>query len=83
MTTSCVYLGFLRSFSEHLFYRALLGDCLFHVQVGEFQPTDTAKTISHVLFKHFIQEQQITIRRRENVKSYLKSLKTIYEKVDL
>ena len=41
----------LRSFSDHLFYRAPLGNCLFHVQVAEFQPPDTIKSISQVLFK--------------------------------
>ena len=49
----------LRSFSDHLFYRAPLGNCLFHVQVAEFQPPDTIKSISQVLFKHFIQKQDI------------------------
>ena len=43
MTASCVYLRILRSFSEHLIYRAPLGNCLFHVQVAEFQPPDTVK----------------------------------------
>ena len=43
MTASCVYLGILRSFSEHLFYRGTLGNYLFHVQVAEFQPPDTVK----------------------------------------
>ena len=33
----------LRNFSDHPFYRALLGNCLFHVQVAEFQPPDTVK----------------------------------------
>ena len=38
-----VYLWILRSFSEHLFYGASLGNCLFHVQVAEFQPPDSVK----------------------------------------
>ena len=38
---SCVYLRILRSLSEHLFYTALMGNCLLHVQVAEFQPPDT------------------------------------------
>ena len=42
MTASCVYLRILRSFSNHLFYRAHLGNYLFHVQVAEFPP-DTVK----------------------------------------
>ena len=33
----------LRSFSDHLFYKAPLGNSLFHVQVGEFQPPDKIK----------------------------------------
>ena len=49
----------LRSFSDHLFYRAPLGNCLFHVQVAEFQPPDTIKSISQVLFKHFIQKRDV------------------------
>ena len=61
MTTYCVYLRILRSFLEHLFYRAPLGDCLFHVQVTGIQPPDTVKnkqttSISQVLFKHFIKK---------------------------
>ena len=59
----------LRSFSECLFYRAPLGNCLFHVQVAEFQPPDTIKSISQVLFK-----------RRHNYSEafiYLKSIKII------
>ena len=54
----------LRSFSDHLFYRAPLGNCLFHVQVAEFQPPDTIKRISQVLLKHFIQKRDLAIRRR-------------------
>ena len=34
MNASCVCLRILRSFSEHLFHRKQLGDCLFHVQVA-------------------------------------------------
>ena len=36
MTASQVYLRILRSFSEQLFYRAPLRNCLFNVQVAEF-----------------------------------------------
>ena len=56
VTASCVYIWILRSFSDHLIYRAPLGNCLFHVQVAEFQPPDTIKSTSQVLFKHFIQK---------------------------
>ena len=74
MTASCVYLRILRSFSEHLIYRATLRNWLFYLQVTEFQPPDT---ISQVLFKHIIQQRQVPIKR------YWKSLKTIYEEVNL
>ena len=60
MTASCVYLKILRIFSEHLIYRATLGNCLFYLQVAEFQPPDT---ISQVLFKHIIQQRQVPIKR--------------------
>ena len=43
MPTSCVYLWILRSFPEHSFYTAPLGNCLFYVQVAEFQAPDTVK----------------------------------------
>ena len=42
----------LRSFSNYLFYGAPLGSGLFYVQVAEFQPADTVKSISQVIFKH-------------------------------
>ena len=41
--TASSYLWILRSFSEHLFYRAPLGNCLFHVQDAEVQPAYTVK----------------------------------------
>ena len=40
----------LRSFSDHLFFRALLGSNLFHVQVAEFQPPDEIKKVFHKPF---------------------------------
>ena len=39
-----------RSFSDALFFRAPLGNSLFHLQVAEFQPPDKIKSISQVLF---------------------------------
>ena len=42
----------LRRFSDHPFFRAPLGNGLFHVQVAEFQPPDKIKSNSQVLFKH-------------------------------
>ena len=53
MTASSVSLRILRSFSEHLFNRAPLGNCLFRVQVGEFQPPDTVKNYFISTFQAF------------------------------
>ena len=53
----------LRSFSDHLFFRAPLGNSLFHVQVAEFQPPDKIKSISQVLFKHLIRKRDVAIQR--------------------
>ena len=64
MTVSCVYLRIMRSFPEHLFHGASLGNCLFHVQVPQFQPPDAIKSLSQVLFKDFIQKGDVSIRRR-------------------
>ena len=46
----------LRSFSDHLFFRAALGNSLFHIQVAEFQPPDKIRSISQALFKHLIRK---------------------------
>ena len=54
----------LRSFSDHLFFRAPLGNSLFHVQVEEFQPLDKINSISQALFKHLIGKRDVAIRRR-------------------
>ena len=54
----------LRSFSDHLFYRAPLGKCLFHVQVAESQLPDTIKSISQMLFKYLLRKQDVAIGRR-------------------
>ena len=53
----------LKSFSDHLFFRASLGNRLFHVQVEEFQPPDKLKSISQSLFKHLIRKRDVAIRR--------------------
>ena len=58
-----VFICNLSGLSDDLFYRAPLGNCLFHVQVAEFQPPDTIKSISQVLFKHFIRKQEVAIRK--------------------
>ena len=39
--------------SEHLFFRASLGNCLFHVQFAEFQPPDTVKNYITSAFQPF------------------------------
>ena len=62
MAAPCVYLWILRSFSEQLLYKTPPGDCLFHVPIAGFQPT-YEKLISQVLFKHFLQEREVAIRR--------------------
>ena len=43
----------LRSFSEHLFYKAPLGNCLFQVPVAEFQPAYTMKNYFTGTFQTF------------------------------
>ena len=70
----------LRSFSDHLFYRAPLGNCLFHVQVTEFEPPDTVKKYFTIAFQAFY-----TSTRSCYPKAfiYLKSLKIICEQVNL
>ena len=40
MTISCIYLWI---FSDHLFYRAPMGNCLFHLQFAEFERLHTVK----------------------------------------
>ena len=69
MTASCVYLLILRSFSDHLFYRAPLGNCLFHLQVTQFQLSHTVKKCFYSkkvirAFQGFILEEEVAIRRR-------------------
>ena len=75
MTASCVYLWILRSFSDHLFYRAPMVNYLFHLQVAEFQP-------SHTVNKYFT--CALYTRRRISYSKafmYLKSLKIILKKL--
>ena len=72
--------NFLRSFWEYLFYRLPMGNCLFHVQVAEFQPPDTIKNYFTSAFQPFY-----TRTRSSHSKAfiYLKSLKIICEEVNL
>ena len=51
----------LRSFSDHQFFRAPLGNSFIHVQVAEFQPPNKIKSISQALFKHLIRKQDVAI----------------------
>ena len=73
------YLWILKSFSEHLFYRAPLRNCLFHVQVTEFQPADTVKNYFTATFQAFYTRTRST---HSKAFSYLKSLKIICEEVN-
>ena len=61
MTALCVYLRILRSFSENRFYRATY---------FKFQPTDTVRNYfeKKVLFKDFMQERQVAIRKDKSEK---------------
>ena len=45
------------------FFRAPMRNCLFDVQVAEFQQPNTIKIVSQVLFKHFLQKRDVTIGR--------------------
>ena len=75
MISSCVYLWILRRYSEHLFFKPPLGNCLFHMQVAEFQPLD---------FKGALQAFYTKIKSSHSKAFiYLKSLETICEEVNL
>ena len=63
MTACCLYLWILRSFSEHFIYRAPPGNCYFMYKLQNFNHQIQQKTISQALFKHFIQDQDVAIRR--------------------
>ena len=55
----------MRSFSEHLFYRAPLRNCLFHVQVAVFQPVDAVKNYFTDGFQAlYTRTREVVIRRR-------------------
>ena len=63
VTTSYVYLWILRHFSEHLFYRAPQGNCYFMYKLQSFNHQIQSKTISLVLFKHFLPDWEVAIWR--------------------
>ena len=53
------------SFSEHLFYRAPLRNCLFHVQIAVFQPVDAVKNYFTGAFQAlYTRAREVAIRRR-------------------
>ena len=81
-TSGWLYLWILRSFSDHLFYRAPLSkginylrNCLCHARVAVFQPPDTVK-------KYFTSAFQACWTRTKSSISkgliYLKSLKIMW-----
>ena len=79
MTASCVYLWILRSFSEQLFFRAPLGNCLFHLQVAEFQAADTVENIFTGAFQALYKR---TRSSHSKAFIYLKFIKIICEEVN-
>ena len=83
MTASCVYLWILRSFSDHLFYRAPLGNCLFHLQVAEFQSPHTVNKYFTCAFQAFYRRRRKRRRRSSKAFMYLKSVKVICKVVNL
>ena len=80
MTASCVYLWILGSFSEHLFYRAPLGNCLWHVQFAEFHPPDTVKTLFYRCFSTILYKNE---KKPFEGVHLLKIPETILEEVNL
>ena len=79
MTASCVYQSIL-SCSDHLFYRAPLGNCLFHKQVAGFQPPDTGKKVFHKCFSSILYKNKNSYSKAF---IYLKLLKFVCEEVNL
>ena len=58
----CLSVNF-NMFFRTLFLESTSRNLLFYVQVAEFQPPDTVKIISQVLFKHVIQDREVAIPR--------------------
>ena len=52
-----------KSLSDHLFYKPPLGNCLFHLQVAEFQPPHIVKKYFTSAFQAFYQEEEVAIRK--------------------
>ena len=53
-----VYLRILSSFSEHLYYRAPMGNCSLYVQAAEFQPPGTVKNYFTNAFQAFYEKYE-------------------------
>ena len=51
------------NFNFHFFYKAPLGNWLFHTQVAELQPLDAVKNYFIGAFQVFIQERKVAIWR--------------------
>ena len=64
----------------HLFHRAPLGNCLFHLQVTEFQQPHTVKKYFTSAFQAFYTKRRSSYSKAS---MYLKSLKIIREEVNL
>ena len=73
------FLSLFLNFSEHLFYKAPLRNCLFHVQVAVFQAADAVKNSFTGAIQAFY-----TRTRSSHSKAFinLKSLKIICEEVN-
>ena len=70
-----------KKFSEHLFCRASLRNCLFHVQVAVFQPADTVKNYFTGAYSSIVYKNTRSSHSKAFI--YLKSLKIICEEVNL
>ena len=70
------------SFSEHIFYRSPLRTCLFHVQVAEFQPANTADTVKNFFTSAFQAFYARASSSHSKAFIYLKLLKIICEEVN-
>ena len=63
MTASYFYLWILRSFSAHLIFSWPLENCLFHVQMAEFQPADTVKKYFKGAFQAFYKRMRMSLSK--------------------
>ena len=63
MTASYFYLWILRSFSAHLIFSWPLENCLFHVQMAEFQPADTVKKYFKGAFQAIYKRMRMSLSK--------------------